>query len=116
MCVVRAYTSCVVACLEFFRRCVCIVLNLALDQLSGERVNMQIVIAALALALCVYSATSTTPVYSMGYIWRNTTDKQNAPVAHIDPPGHRSTKSGLAYEGSGHSRENPGALWLVLGL
>ena len=45
---------------------------------------MQIVSSALVLALCACSATATTPVYSMGYIWRNTTEKTNAPVAHID--------------------------------
>ena len=40
--------------------------------------------ALLQLALCVCSTTDAAPVYSMGYVWRNTTEKANAQVAPID--------------------------------
>jgi len=41
-------------------------------------------VLALVLALCICSAAATAPIYSMGYIWQNTTEKANAPVAPVD--------------------------------
>ena len=46
-----------------------------------------ILVAALVLALCTdctCSDGSDAPVYSMGYIWRNTPEKAKVPVAPVD--------------------------------
>ena len=65
---------------------------------------------------CHALADENTTVYSMGYIWRNTTEKAKAAVVKPDLSEEWSAELRLAQKGRADTNSNAGPLWFVLGL